>query len=78
MEETGVHWVLNYGEEFDALGQNEGNMGGNVEGILELQWELGLAGKKALDRKRREETLGRLTEVTLATNHCICSLLTTC
>lgn len=52
----------------------------NVQGMWELEWESGLAGRSAMptDGREREERLGRLTEVTLATSHCTCSLLTVC
>lgn len=53
-------------EDFDGLS-------GNVQGMLELRWETGLAGTQAMGGKRREERLGRLTQVTLATSHCTCS-----
>lgn len=52
----------------------------NVQGMWELQWALGLAGRLAMatNGREREERLGRLTEVTLATSHGTCSLLTVC
>lgn len=58
--------VLKFGEDFDGLS-------GNVQGMLKLRWETGLAGTQAMGGKRREERLGRLTQVTLATSHCTCS-----
>lgn len=49
-EEMGARWVWDYGEGFEGLGGN-GELGRNVQGISELQCELGLAGKKATDGK---------------------------
>lgn len=70
-----MSWVLKPGEDSDGLGQKEGKLEVNVQGMLELWWG---SGMWATDGEQRGEGLGRLAEVTLATSHCPCSVFAVC
>lgn len=66
VEETGVRGVLEYGEDFDGLGQNEGKWGGMCRelwnssgswGWLERRLPMGSEGKKDRGGQQRSPWL---------------------